>query len=131
MRLDVSAVQHDMKREEIVEEVEKNTEWERRTPKRKAGDSNSFGRAKKAAKSRFLRLLAAFGYGFFGVALPHMGGLLPKQHPAFGIKQAKHARQPRQRNARQPQRKVYKPPRALALACACAHGPGVQLGAVC
>ncbi len=33
MRLGVSAVQHDMKREETVEEVEKNTEWQRRTPK--------------------------------------------------------------------------------------------------
>ena len=33
MRLGVSAVQHDMKREETVEEVEKNTEWERHTPK--------------------------------------------------------------------------------------------------
>ena len=42
MRLDVSAVQHDMKREETVEEVEKNTEWQRRTPKRKVGGSNPF-----------------------------------------------------------------------------------------
>ena len=40
MRLGVSAVQHDMKREETVEEVEKNTEWQRRTPKRKAVGSN-------------------------------------------------------------------------------------------
>ena len=32
MRLGVSTVQHDMKREETVEEVEKNTEWERHTP---------------------------------------------------------------------------------------------------
>ena len=47
-------------------------------------------------------------------ALPHMGGFGPKHTPAFGIKQAQHARQPRQRNARQPQRKVHKPPRALA-----------------
>lgn len=35
MRLGVSAVRHDMKREETVEEVEKNTKWQRRTPKRK------------------------------------------------------------------------------------------------
>ena len=34
LRLGTSAVQHDMKREETVEEVEKNTEWQRRTPKR-------------------------------------------------------------------------------------------------
>ena len=34
LRLGVSAVQHDMKREETVEEVEKNTKWQRRTPKR-------------------------------------------------------------------------------------------------
>lgn len=32
MRLGVSAVRHDMKREETVEEVEKNTELERCTP---------------------------------------------------------------------------------------------------
>lgn len=47
MRLGVSAVQHDMKREETVEEVEKNTEWQRRTPKRKAARSNRAGDAKK------------------------------------------------------------------------------------
>ena len=35
LRLGVSAVQHDMKREETVEEVEKNTELVRRTPKSK------------------------------------------------------------------------------------------------
>ena len=34
LRLGVSAVQHDMKREETVEEAEKNTELERQTPKR-------------------------------------------------------------------------------------------------
>ena len=45
MRLDVSAVQHDMKREETVEEVEKNTEWQRRTPKAGVGGSNPFWRA--------------------------------------------------------------------------------------
>ncbi len=35
LRLGASAVQHDMKREETVEEVEKNTELERQTPKPK------------------------------------------------------------------------------------------------
>ena len=45
MRLGVSAVQHDMKREETIEEVEKNTEWQRRTPKRKAVCSNHIGDA--------------------------------------------------------------------------------------
>ena len=40
LRLGVSAVRHDMKREETVEEVEKNTKWQRRTPKRKAVGSN-------------------------------------------------------------------------------------------
>ena len=34
LRLGVSAVRHDMKREETVEEVEKNTELGRQTPKR-------------------------------------------------------------------------------------------------
>lgn len=33
LRLGVSAVRHDMKQEETVEEVEKNTELERQTPK--------------------------------------------------------------------------------------------------
>ena len=33
LRLGASAVQHDMKREETVEEVDKNTELERQTPK--------------------------------------------------------------------------------------------------
>ena len=32
LRLGVSAVRHDMKREETVEEAEKNTELERQTP---------------------------------------------------------------------------------------------------
>ena len=40
LRLGVSAVRHDMKREETVEEVEKNTKWQRRTPKRGVGGSN-------------------------------------------------------------------------------------------
>ena len=34
LRLGVSAVRHDMKQEETVEEVEKNTELDRQTPKR-------------------------------------------------------------------------------------------------
>ena len=46
MRLGVSAVQHDMKREETVEEVEKNTEWERHTPKRNVVSSSLAGGAK-------------------------------------------------------------------------------------
>ena len=40
LRLGVSAVRHDMKREETVEEAEKNTELGRQTPKRKAAGSN-------------------------------------------------------------------------------------------
>ena len=51
LRLGVSAVQHDMKREETVEEVEKNTEWEHHTPKRKAAGSNPVQGAKKGAKT--------------------------------------------------------------------------------
>ena len=47
LRLGVSAVQHDMKREETVEEAEKNTELERQTPKAGVGGSNPFWRAKK------------------------------------------------------------------------------------
>ena len=45
LRLGVSAVRHDMKREETVEEVEKNTEWERQTPKRQATGSSPAGGA--------------------------------------------------------------------------------------
>ena len=40
LRLGVSAVRHDMRREETVEEAEKNTELGRQTPKRKAAGSN-------------------------------------------------------------------------------------------
>lgn len=47
LRLGVSAVRHDMKREETVEEVEKNTELERQTPKRKAVGSTPAGNANK------------------------------------------------------------------------------------
>ena len=46
LRLGVSAVRHDMRREETVEEVEKNTELERHTPKRQATGSNPAGGAK-------------------------------------------------------------------------------------
>ena len=51
LRLDVSAVQHDMKREETVEEVEKNTEWQRRTPKPEAPGSSPGRRTKNAVIS--------------------------------------------------------------------------------
>ncbi len=52
MRLGVSAVQHDMKREEAVEEEEKNTEWQRRTPKPEAPGSSPGRRTKNAVISR-------------------------------------------------------------------------------
>ena len=54
MRLGVSAVQHAMKRGETVEEVEKNTELERQTPKGEAGGSIPFWRAKIPVKSKQL-----------------------------------------------------------------------------
>ena len=47
LRLGVSAVRHDMRREETVEEAEKNTELGRHTPKGEAGGSIPFWRAKK------------------------------------------------------------------------------------
>ena len=53
LRLGVSAVRHDMKREETVEEVEKNTKWQRRTPKRNVVSSSLAGGAKMTAVSRF------------------------------------------------------------------------------
>ena len=45
LRLGVSAVRHDMKREETVEEVEKNTELGRQTPKRNVVRSSRAGGA--------------------------------------------------------------------------------------
>ena len=61
MRLDVSAVQHDMKREETVEEVEKNTEWQRRTPKRGVGGSNPLMDAsEQRCKPLFIRVCSFF-----------------------------------------------------------------------
>ncbi len=62
MRLGVSAVRHDMKREETVEEVEKNTEWQRRTPKRNVVSSSLAGGAKMTAVSRFLMVYSGFCY---------------------------------------------------------------------
>lgn len=47
LRLGVSAVRHDMKREETIEEAEKNTKLGRQTPKGEAGGSIPFWRAKK------------------------------------------------------------------------------------
>ena len=60
MRLGVSAVQHDMKREETVEEVEKNTEWQRRTPKRGVGGSNPLWDAGNNAVSLCFQGFTAF-----------------------------------------------------------------------
>ena len=58
LRLGVSAVRHDMKREETVEEAEKNTELGSQTPKRKAARSN---RAEDASESAsLLKRLADF-----------------------------------------------------------------------
>ena len=56
LRLGVSAVRHDMKREETVEEVEKNTKWQRRTPKRNVVRSSRAGGAMKTLQAK----LAAF-----------------------------------------------------------------------
>ena len=53
LRLGVSAVRHDMKREETVEEAEKNTELGRQTPKRGAGGSSPLWDAKTASCSCF------------------------------------------------------------------------------
>ena len=60
MRLGVSAVRHDMKREETVEEVEKNTKWQRRTPKRNVVSSSLAGGAKTTAVSRFSLVCSGF-----------------------------------------------------------------------
>ena len=49
-----------MKREETVEEVEKNTEWERHTPKRNVVSSSLAGGAKMTAVSRFSLVYSGF-----------------------------------------------------------------------
>ena len=59
LRLGVSAVRHDMKREETVEEAEKNTELGRQTPKRNVVRSSRAGGA-KCRRKLFLWLAAAF-----------------------------------------------------------------------
>ena len=60
LRLGVSAVRHDMKQEETVEEVEKNTELGRQTPKRNVVRSSRAGGAKNrqalSGACRFLLL---------------------------------------------------------------------------
>lgn len=56
MRLGVSAVQHDMKREETVEEVEKNTEWERHTPRLPLSRQKEFKQIRNTVIEETLRL---------------------------------------------------------------------------
>ena len=58
LRLGVSAVRHDMKREETVEEAEKNTELGRHTPKPGVAGSNPVWRAKISAIRPFFQLIA-------------------------------------------------------------------------
>ena len=65
LRLGASAVQHDMKREETVEEVEKNTELERQTPKRQATGSNPAGGAKNDRCKPFFDGLQRFYYNHY------------------------------------------------------------------
>ena len=74
MRLGVSAVQHDMKREETVEEVEKNTEWQRRTPKRGVGGSNPLWDARKHRCKPFFGVCSVFLF----LLLPVISLLLPR-----------------------------------------------------
>ena len=64
LRLGVSAVRHDMRREETVEEAEKNTELGRQTPKRQATGSNPAGGAKSTAASHFLLVCSVFLFCF-------------------------------------------------------------------
>ena len=73
MRLGVSAVQHDMKREETVEEAEKNTEWQRRTPKRGVGGSNPLWDARKHRCKPFFGVCSVFLF----LLLPVISLLLP------------------------------------------------------
>lgn len=66
LRLGVSAVRHDMRREETVEEAEKNTELGRQTPKRQATGSNPAGGAKNDRCKPFFDGLQRF----FVIVLP-------------------------------------------------------------
>lgn len=54
LRLGVSAVRHDMKREETIEEAEKNTKLGRQTPKRQATGSNPAGGARSRRRKPIL-----------------------------------------------------------------------------
>lgn len=56
LRLGVSAVRHDMRREETVEEAEKNTELGRQTPKRKAAGSNPVRDASALSRKIFYEI---------------------------------------------------------------------------
>lgn len=69
LRLGVSAVRHDMKREETVEEAEKNTELGRQTPKRQATGSNPAGGAKSTAASHFSLVCSVFYFSSPGLSL--------------------------------------------------------------
>ena len=60
LRLGVSAVRHDMKREETVEEAEKNTELGRQTPKRNVVSSSLAGGAKNDRCKPFLMVYSGF-----------------------------------------------------------------------
>ena len=65
LRLGVSAVRHDMRREETVEEAEKNTELECQTPKRGVGGSSPFCDASsQCRKPLFSRAFGFFHYNF-------------------------------------------------------------------
>lgn len=57
-----------MKREETVEEVEKNTEWQRRTPKRQATGSNPAGGARFSVKSPSARAFVFYPFWCFPAA---------------------------------------------------------------
>ena len=69
LRLGVSAVRHDMRREETVEEAEKNTELGRQTPKAGVGGSNPFWRAKKAVITRFSPVYNGFLFHYHRIGI--------------------------------------------------------------
>ena len=83
MRLGVSAVQHDMKRKETVEEVEKNTEWQRRTPKRGVGGSNPLWDARKHRCKPFFGVCSVFLFLLLSVILLLLPGDFYTPHDVY------------------------------------------------
>ena len=72
-----------MKREETVEEVEKNTEWQRRTPKRGVGGSNPLWDARKHRCKPFFGVCSVFLFLLLPVILLLLPGDFYTPHDVY------------------------------------------------